>query len=816
MKPIHAIALFLAYIISAMIGLSLTTVSSFATAIWPATGVAIIGILLGGEKMAVIIATAALVVNYYVSRSYFVSSGLAIGNALEAVIAVRMLNSIPKFDWSFGNANQVVSFLLRVGFLATTTAPLIGTIVLTINGNILIGEILETFTAWWLGDSLGVLVVVPFFMIATKFIPQRMHLLKSIEFAVAIFLCTLICLYLFVDLSFWSHINPFILRRVYLLYPILIWSALRFGPPGISAVNLIVAVFSSYSSSLQVGYFHAHATDDSLFAMQAFLGITNFTGLVTASAVTQFQRSETRFRSIFQMAGLPMAQVDLLGNFVLVNDQFCTMTGYSREELLAKNFPDLTHPDDVQPNANLFERLVSGQDLDLHFEKRYILKKGDIIWVLVDAKLLNTEALEPTIISIIQDITTRKLAEQATERAQKLAEESNRAKSRFLANMSHEIRTPLGVILGFAELLKDQKITGETRSEFTDTIHRNALELGELIDDMLDISKVEAGKIEIETEPVRIDNLLRDLRDSFTAQASSKGLTFSVVMDESTPVVIWSDHTRLRQILINIIGNAVKFTSRGAVSLHVAGKIRAIDQRRAVSFVVKDTGIGLSKEESEQLFQPFIQIRRAGTKKTPGTGLGLVLARQLARLLGGDISLVESQPEKGSTFEITIDPGPPLIGRSKSKIQEESGTVTGLQETISNRLDGLKILLAEDTPDQALLIQFFLKDLGAKVETVENGADAVNRSLANNFDLILMDMQMPILSGIDATQLLRRRGFIKPIVALTAQAMKEDQEKCLASGCTAHLAKPFTQENLIKTIRGCFRPRETPPESHLH
>ena len=816
MKPIHAIALFSAYIMASMIGLSLTTVSSFATAICPATGVAIIGILLGGEKMAAIIAMAAFVVNYYVSRSYFVSSGLAIGNALEAVIAVRMLNSIPKFDWSFGNVNQVVRFLLRVGFLATITAPLIGTIVLTINGNILIGEILETFTAWWLGDSLGVLVVVPFFMIATKFLPQRLHRFKSIEFSAAILLCVFICMYLFVDMSLWTYVNAFVLRRVYLLYPVLIWSALRFGPPGISAVNLIIAVFASYSASRQVGFFHAHTTDDSLFAMQAFLGITNFTGLITASAVTQFQRSETRFRSIFQMAGLPMTQVDLLGNFVLVNDQFCTMTGYSREELLAKNFPDLTHPDDVQPNANLFERLVSGQDLDLHFEKRYILKKGDIIWVVVDAKLLNTEALEPTIISIIQDITTRKLAEKATERAQKLAEESNRAKSRFLANMSHEIRTPLGVILGFAELLKDQKLTAETRSEFTDTIHRNALELGELIDDMLDISKVEAGKIEIETEPVRIDNLLRDLRDSFTAQASSKGLTFSVVMDESTPVVIWSDHTRLRQILINIIGNAVKFTSRGAVSLHVGGKIRAIDQRRAVSFVVKDTGIGLSKEESEQLFQPFIQIRRAGTKKTPGTGLGLVLARQLARLLGGDLSLVESQPERGSTFEITIDPGPPVIGRTKCKIQEKPETVTGLQETISNRLDGLKILLAEDTPDQALLIEFFLKDLGAKVETVENGADAVNRSLANNFDLILMDMQMPILSGFDATQLLRRRGFTKPIVALTAQAMKEDQEKCLASGCTAHLAKPFTQENLVKTIHGCFRPPEPQPLSHLH
>ena len=149
-------------------------------------------------------------------------------------------------------------------------------------------------------------------------------------------------------------------------------------------------------------------------------------------------------------------------------------------------------------------------------------------------------------------------------------------------------------------------------------------------------------------------------------------------------------------------------------------------------------------------------------------------------------------------------------------MHEKTAPVTRQHETVSNRLDGLKILLAEDTPDQALLIGFFLKDLGAKVETVENGADAVNRSLSNNFDLILMDMQMPILSGFDATQLLRRRGFTKPIVALTAQAMKEDQEKCLASGCTTHLAKPFTQENLIKTIRGCFRPPETPPESHFH
>ena len=795
MKTLYALAVFVAYYLTARLGLSINAVSEFASAVWPPTGIAIAAILLGGPSMAVAVMAAAFAVNYEIGESLQVATGIAVGNTLEALVAANLINRIKDFDWTFGHIHHVMRFISDVVIASTLVSAVIGTTVILIAGKLAPQEIANTLITWWLGDALGALIVTPFIMAWSKYSIKSLIQKKTWEFATLLTIAVLTCSYLFIDLDLWQFWNVIEFRRVYLIFPLIIWSALRFGSIGVASLMIIVSAFSSFGATTHSFIFRSTHANESLHAVQIFIGISALTGVIIAAAVKQFQISESKFRAMFEMTGVAMVQTDLQGRFILINDQFCSMTGYSREDLMGSTFSLITHPDDIAPNAVLFERLITGKDKYLHFEKRYIKKDGQIIWVIVDSTLLSDETTgkSSSTIAVLQDITTRKIAELSAESALKQAEDANRAKSAFLASMSHEIRTPLGVILGFSELLRDQDLPSETRSEFNETVFRNAQELGRLIDDILDLSKVEAGRLDVAREPIRLNVLLNDIRDTFSASAKAKNLSLGMSVDENVPDEIASDQKRLRQILINIVGNAVKFTAHGHIQINVALTKSTPEANDLLTFEVSDTGCGISKEDAAILFQPFTQAKKAAVQNIRGTGLGLVLSRHLAKLLGGDVCLKESLPNVGSTFVVTVNPG--AMAKKKS--------ISPAKKTNSDnlRLDGVKILVAEDTPDQSILINYLLSDLGAKVEMVENGALAVDKALSDTFDVILMDMQMPILNGYEATQRLRNEGYNGPIIALTAQAMSEDPKKCRDAGCSDHLAKPFSQDSLRLKIR---------------
>lgn len=397
------------------------------------------------------------------------------------------------------------------------------------------------------------------------------------------------------------------------------------------------------------------------------------------------------------------------------------------------------------------------------------------------------------------DITDRKKAEVALAKAKDEAEQANRAKSAFLSMMSHEIRTPLSAIVGFSELLRDLSLSVESRKEFIDIIGRNCCELTRLIDDILDLSKVEAGHIAIEKMSVFVSDLVADVMRSLTPKAQQKGIALNVYFDSNVPVTIISDPTRLRQILLNIIDNAVKFTEKGRVDVQVKLFGHSPNENPKMAFIVKDTGIGLSLQAQMRLFKPFTQADTSTTRKYGGTGLGLILARELARALGGDVILAESNIGHGSTFIITVDPGE-IEKTTINKIACESANALCDRQEAAKKLEGAKILIAEDSPDNQQLVQMILEREGASVSFADNGADALNMALAKNFDLILMDMQMPILDGYEATKELRRLGYEQPIIALTAHAMREERDKCLKVGCSDYVTKPIKQKDLIYLI----------------
>ena len=395
------------------------------------------------------------------------------------------------------------------------------------------------------------------------------------------------------------------------------------------------------------------------------------------------------------------------------------------------------------------------------------------------------------------ELETNRQAVQAKafEEAKIKAERLSNAKSEFLANMSHEIRTPLGAIMGFVGLLKDKGLSDEEISNYHAIIERNSNHLLRLIDDILDLAKVEAGKVVIEKIEFSLLEFLAEFSSIAGTKAREKGIVFEFKPETLVPEIVISDPTRIRQILSNIVGNAIKFTEKGSVAFCVQYT------NQQLHFKVVDTGRGISIEQRQALFQAFSQADSSTTRKFGGTGLGLVLTKKLAQAFGGDFNLIQSELGNGSVFEATI----PLTVPTNAKLVQidkiAAKTTSDLNlDRYQLDLKGLEILIVEDSPDNQYLIQAMLSKTGARVVIANDGAEGVKSALAHNYDVILMDIQMPIMDGHEAVRTLRNKGYSRAVVALTAHAMKEERERAYRSGFSHFLTKPIDRKSLIDLL----------------
>ncbi len=418
----------------------------------------------------------------------------------------------------------------------------------------------------------------------------------------------------------------------------------------------------------------------------------------------------------------------------------------------------------------------------------------------------------------------------ALRRAMRQAEAAAQAKTRFLANMSHELRTPMTAILGCTELLIDQ---GEIerapveRLELLRALKRNGQHLTRIVSEILDLAKIEAGKLTIESAPTSLGELFQDFESMMGTPARQKGLAFDLSLGERLPRSLLTDPTRLRQILINLVSNAIKFTDRGGVRLRV--DLIQHQTGAEMRFVVSDTGCGMSPATLEEVFEPFSQGDTSSTRRAGGTGLGLPISRELARLLGGEVH-AESIEGQGSTFSLVL-PVDKVASEDLADPEELlapdvifDGDSESTQQFVERvRRDGptVRILLVEDGPDNRKLFGLTLRKAGFLLTAAEDGAEGVRAVLqreatADAFDLILMDMQMPTMDGYEATRRLREAGVQTPIVALTAHAMAEERERCLEAGCDDFATKPIPRRELVElTLRNLGRSvgqrRDTPP-----
>ncbi len=505
-------------------------------------------------------------------------------------------------------------------------------------------------------------------------------------------------------------------------------------------------------------------------------------------------RSEERFRSIMELS--PDIISIITGDGVLTYNSPAALTihGYSTEEMSERNTFGLIHPDDRSDVKNIFHMILEDPSRPRSVQYRYRNKDGTYTWMeAMGANHLDNPSING-IITISRNITVRKQSEETLRQAREAAEAANQAKSQFLANMSHEIRTPMNAIIGLGHLALQTELTDRQR-DYLDNITLSAEGLLRLLNDLLDFSKIEAEKLEIEKSTYSLLSIMEKSLGLAGVGASAKGLQLRLGYDPDIPEYLVGDPLRLEQVLLNLLGNAVKFTSSGTVGLTVT-PVMEEGREITLEFSVKDSGIGMTAEQVDGIFKPFTQADSSMTRRFGGTGLGLNISKRLVELMGGEIR-VESTPGKGSCFSFTVHlergSAPAVVAQCELQ-----------RDTLMAVLTGRRILVVDDQSLNRQILQELLEQVGVSVVVAEHGRQALDviAQAEGKFDAVFMDLQMPEMDGYEATRLLRKEwsAVALPIITITAHAGREERERCLLAGMNDHLTKPVKPERLYACL----------------
>jgi len=523
------------------------------------------------------------------------------------------------------------------------------------------------------------------------------------------------------------------------------------------------------------------------------------------------RQSEARIRAVIEDVDAILWEARVPPwRYTFVSKRTEVLLGYAAQEWCTDDDfrRRLIHPDDHARAIQISSDAIARCE-DHRVEYRAFRSDGRVLWLRDVVRVIRQLSGEVMLRGITIDITPQKRTALELAEARARAEAASRVKSEFLANVSHEIRTPMTAILGFASHLLDRELTNEERREAVDTIRRNGENLLNLLNDVLDLSKIEAGKFDVQLcacDPARI---LEDVVRLMRPGAEAKGLSLETSVSADIARTISTDPNRLRQILTNLVGNAIKFTSAGF--LRVEARMALHASKPTLEVDVVDSGIGMTPEQGRTLFQPFQQADASMTRRFGGTGLGLAISRRLAELLGGAVDLVESAPRRGSRFRVRL-PADAVLDSDARPAPDNGARCIGVEPRASGLpapapdvLRGRRVLIVDDGPDNQRLLSLILHKAGAATTVADNGQLAVDEALAARdrgrpFDVVLMDMQMPVMDGYRATSLLRQRGYDGPIIALTANVMSADRQKCLDVGCDDYAPKPIDRASLVALI----------------
>ena len=511
--------------------------------------------------------------------------------------------------------------------------------------------------------------------------------------------------------------------------------------------------------------------------------------------------SEARFRELFeQVPSVAVQGYAMDGTTIYWNDASVALYGYAKDEAVGRKLLDLIIPPEISEFVEADMRAMAETGIPIPAGELSLMRKdGSLVSVFSSHVILRKADGSLELFCLDVDLTKIRQAETALVKAKEDAEAANRAKSEFLANMSHEIRTPINGVLGMLQLMETTTLDEEQR-QYVGLAVTSVKRLNSLLSDILDLSRIEAGKLVIRAEEFRIDDVREALLGLFAVTAKNKGTDLECVVDPALPERLVGDETRVRQVLFNLVGNALKFTDRGRIEVGMHLLPPGPDGDPRVLFAVSDTGIGIPADRLRDIFEPFRQVESSYTRSYQGAGLGLAIVQRLVHVMQGSIS-IESEPGEGTDVHVII----PLAVASRP------GTRTQPETTKHGpKRKGLRILLAEDDPSNQFPIMKFLEKAGHEATLAENGIQALETLARRDFDLILMDIQMPVMDGVrtakairETEELGRKRDI--PIIALTAYAMAGDREKFLAMGMNGYLAKPVDMQDLVRVIDDVFR-----------
>ena len=493
--------------------------------------------------------------------------------------------------------------------------------------------------------------------------------------------------------------------------------------------------------------------------------------------------------TIDSMIDFAVYVLDMKGIIISSNNGASNLTGHHTNEILGTHFARFYCMESIEQHVPEHALKVATERVHHESENWVMRKDGTKFWGNIVINRINDQSGKHIGFSqITRDLTAKKHHLDALIMAEYSAQNELRLKSQFIADMSHELRTPLGAILGFAEFLQKENLQEKDKLHYLDIILKNGKNLNRIINDVLDLSKIEAGRIDIELIEFNLHQTIEEVVELFRPQCVAKNISINYDKNDLNVHKITSDCNRLRQVLSNIIGNAIKFTDTGEIHISV-NKLFETPEQNSFEILITDTGIGLTKEDMDRIFHPFIQVGTTQAKKQ-GSGLGLVLARRMAEALGGNVELVSTSPKIGSVFSVKFIDYKTLKNPTKFKIKK----------VLECSLQSKSILVVDDSLDNLEIIKLFLSSYGANPDIAIDGDEALRKVQTKNYDVILMDIEMPVMNGFEVIKELRHRKNKTPVIALTAHALPEDRMKTKDAGFFEHVSKPIDFNYLVSTI----------------
>ncbi|MGH7314205.1 MAG: MASE1 domain-containing protein, partial [Candidatus Rokuibacteriota bacterium] len=768
-----------------------------ASPVWPPTGIAIAALLLLGTRVWPAILVGAFLVNITTAGSVTTSLGIAAGNTLEGVVAASFVNRFAGGRQVFERPRGVFMFAAVAGTLSAAVSATVGVTTLTLSGFADRQEYGAIWLTWWLGDAAGALVVAPLLVLWATGAGREWTGRRAIEAGVLALSGVVIGLVVFTGLG------PAAVRNqpvAFLTVPPPLWAAFRFGPREAATATVGLSAIAIGGTLQGFGPFAVGDPNQSLLLLQAFLATVSVMTLSVAAVVAERRRAQhalhgsaLAYRQMFESNPHPMWIVDSeTQRFVAVNDAAVATYGYSRAELLA-----------------MAERDVHAGDRG---GVRHLTKDGRLIDVEITRHAI-TFSDRPASLVLAYDVTDRRRGEEERHRllereqaARREAEEANLAKDTFLATLSHELRTPLTAILGWARMLQGGQLAPAQVTQALETIERNVRRQTQLINDLLDISRIVTGKLGLDSHRVDLVPVIEDAVEALRRDVEAKQLQLRTTLEPRAGGV-WGDPVRLHQVVVNLVSNAVKFTPEGG---HVEVRLERIDDRACLT--VGDTGKGITPEALPHIFDRFRQADSSLTRRHGGLGLGLAIVRELVQLHGGTVEAKSLGEGRGATFRVRL----PLAGATPERPGSRQVAGATRPDVPVPSLLGVRVLIVDDDPDNLDLLSMTLgpQQAGATVTAARSVLEALKAFDRMEPHIVVTDLAMPEHDGYallrEVQARTRGRDTATPVVAITAHAGADDRERALAAGFAAYLPKPLEPAQLIRLLARAAGSRAEP------